>query len=221
MDTPCQHQRRGREARHRAPFTAAAMLLLAAGGPGVAPPAQADVFEIGEHGALIVRAGSGAVQWQGETDMLSDDPALADIPLPEEALTRPAGSRAPASYAATVERLALRYDLSPALIDALVWQESRWKDGRVSPAGALGLAQLMPGTARQLGVDPRDPAQNLDGGARYLRAQLDLFDGDLEKALAAYNAGPARVQRAGGIPPIAETRAYVAAIVDRLSTLQP
>jgi soluble lytic murein transglycosylase-like protein len=75
----------------------------------------------------------------------------------------------------------------------------------------------MPGTARQLGVDPLDPASNLEGGARYLRMQLDAFGGDLEKALAAYNAGPQRVQRANGVPAIRETQQYVASIMARLS----
>ena len=75
----------------------------------------------------------------------------------------------------------------------------------------------MPGTARDLGVDPRDPIQNLAGGARYLRQQLNRFDGNVEKALAAYNAGPGRVMTAGGIPSIPETQAYVRAIVARLA----
>jgi soluble lytic murein transglycosylase-like protein len=75
----------------------------------------------------------------------------------------------------------------------------------------------MPGTARDLGVDSSDPFANLEGGARYLREQLDRFDGDLEKALAAYNAGPGRVIRANGIPRIRETQVYVAAIMGRLS----
>jgi soluble lytic murein transglycosylase-like protein len=75
----------------------------------------------------------------------------------------------------------------------------------------------MPGTARAIGVDPNDPRANLEGGARYLRMQLDEFGGDIEKALAAYNAGPARVKSADGIPAIRETRNYVAAIMSRLS----
>jgi soluble lytic murein transglycosylase-like protein len=75
----------------------------------------------------------------------------------------------------------------------------------------------MPGTARDLGVNPDDPWANLEGGARYLRAQLNAFDGDLVKALAAYNAGPGRVIRAGGVPRIRETQEYVAAILNRLS----
>jgi soluble lytic murein transglycosylase-like protein len=103
------------------------------------------------------------------------------------------------------------------LIEALVWQESRWQAGAVSPVGARGLAQLMPGTARELGVDPNDPFANLEGGARYLREQMDRFGGDVEKALAAYNAGPGRVIKSGGIPRIRETQTYVAAIMGRLS----
>ena len=75
----------------------------------------------------------------------------------------------------------------------------------------------MPGTARQMGVNADDPFANLEGGARYLRQQLDRFDGDLEKALAAYNAGPGRVQQAGGVPRIRETQTYVAAVLGRLS----
>lgn len=125
--------------------------------------------------------------------------------------------RVPHRYAAKVRELAQRFDLSENLIEALVWQESRWRESAVSHAGARGLAQLMPGTARDLGVDPDDPLQNLEGGARYLREQLDRFDGNLEKALAAYNAGPGRVMRADGIPDIRETRDYVTAILGRLS----
>jgi soluble lytic murein transglycosylase-like protein len=127
------------------------------------------------------------------------------------------GAGVPAAYRAKVAELSARFDLSPALIEALVWQESRWRSGAVSPVGARGLAQLMPGTARELGVDPGDPFANLEGGARYLRAQLDRFDGNVEKALAAYNAGPARVIRSGGVPRIRETQTYVAAIMGRLS----
>jgi soluble lytic murein transglycosylase-like protein len=75
----------------------------------------------------------------------------------------------------------------------------------------------MPGTARDLGVNPDDPFANLEGGARYLRQQLDTFGGDLEKALAAYNAGPGRVKQAGGVPQIRETQQYVSSIISRLA----
>ena len=87
--------------------------------------------------------------------------------------------------------------------------ESGGQEQAVSRAGALGLMQLMPGTARALGVDPRDPARNLEGGIKYLAQMADRYDGDLEKALAAYNAGAGRVDAHGGIPPIPETQRYV------------
>jgi soluble lytic murein transglycosylase-like protein len=88
-----------------------------------------------------------------------------------------------------------------------------------SHAGAIGLAQLMPGTAAGLGVDPTDPLQNLQGGARYLREQLDRF-GTPELALAAYNAGPNRVAQAGGIPRITETQTYVRRVLDTWEQLR-
>ncbi|ARC89247.1 lytic transglycosylase domain-containing protein [Rhodovulum sp. MB263] len=90
----------------------------------------------------------------------------------------------------------------------LVQQESGWNTRAVSHKGAIGLAQLMPETARRLGVDPTDPRQNLEGGARYLRRQFDRFR-SWRLALAAYNAGPEAVQRHGGVPPYDETRTYV------------
>jgi hypothetical protein len=93
----------------------------------------------------------------------------------------------------------------------LVHQESGWNTAAVSSKGALGLAQLMPGTAQLLGVDPMDPEQNLEGGARYLRMQFNTF-GTWPLALAAYNAGPGAVQEHGGVPPFAETENYVEVI---------
>jgi len=123
----------------------------------------------------------------------------------------------PAAWHDTIAQLAERYDLSPAVIEALIWQESRWQTGAVSPKGARGLAQLMPQTARALGADADNPVENVDAGARYLHALMISFHGNLEQALAAYNAGPARVVRAGGVPHIAETRGYVTAIINRLA----
>ena len=94
----------------------------------------------------------------------------------------------------------------------LVQQESGWNPGAVSIAGATGLAQLMPGTAKKLGVDISDPHQNLEGGARYLSMMYNKF-GSWRLALAAYNAGPGAVEKHGGIPPFAETKNYVKAIL--------
>jgi soluble lytic murein transglycosylase-like protein len=112
-------------------------------------------------------------------------------------------------YAAEIDAAATKHNVDPALLRALIRQESNFDAGAVSPAGARGLTQLMPGTAAALGVDPSVPAQAIEGGAKYLRQQLDRFGGDPAKALAAYNAGPGAVQRFGGIPPYAETQNYV------------
>jgi soluble lytic murein transglycosylase-like protein len=170
--------------------------------------ASADVMEIGANGYSWVAGG----------------PRPADSALVEPGATPLRGSltevgtpAGPAQWQAHVADVAAKYDISPALLEAVVWQESRWNTAAVSPAGARGLAQLMPATARQMGVDARDPGANLEGGARYLRRQLDAFSGDLEKALAAYNAGPARVQAAGGVPAIRETQDYVSSILGRLA----
>jgi len=106
------------------------------------------------------------------------------------------------------QQTAQRHGVPVNLFEGLIQQESTWRPGAISRSGAIGLGQLMPATARELGVDPRDPAQNLDGSARYLKQQLDRF-GSPELALAAYNAGPGAVSRHGGIPPYRETRDYV------------
>jgi soluble lytic murein transglycosylase-like protein len=116
----------------------------------------------------------------------------------------------PVPYAAEIDAAAARHGLDPALLKALIKQESGFDPNARSPAGASGLTQLMPGTAASLGVtDPTDPKQAIEGGAKYLKQQLDRFGGDPEKALAAYNAGPGAVQKFGGIPPYAETQNYV------------
>ncbi len=116
------------------------------------------------------------------------------------------------TYLAVAQAAARKYDIPEDLFLRLVQQESGWNPNAVSPKGATGLAQLMPGTARTLGVDINDPTENLDGGARYLRAMYDKF-GSWRLALAAYNAGPGAVEQHGGIPPYAETKAYVIAIL--------
>lgn len=118
-----------------------------------------------------------------------------------------------ALYEPLIRQAEARYRLPPRLFHALVWAESRFDPLAISPAGAAGLAQLMPGTARDLGVTNRqDPQQNINGGARYLRQMLDRF-GAVHLALAAYNAGPNAVARAGGIPRNRETASYVSSVI--------
>lgn len=100
--------------------------------------------------------------------------------------------------------------IDPKLAIAVAKNESGFSPGVVSPAGAIGVMQLMPETARGLGVkDPYDPRQNVDGGVRYLKQLLQTFGGDAEKAVAAYNAGPQAVEAYGGVPPYSETKNYV------------
>jgi soluble lytic murein transglycosylase-like protein len=121
-------------------------------------------------------------------------------------------SELPAStpFGAEITAAAKKHGIDPALLAGLVKQESNFNPNAGSPAGARGLTQLMPGTAAGLGVtNVLHPLQSLDGGAKYLRQQLDAFDGDVTRALAAYNAGPGAVQRYGGVPPYAETQNYV------------
>ena len=111
-------------------------------------------------------------------------------------------------------RAARKHRIPEDLFLRLVQQESGWNPRARSPKGAMGLAQLMPGTARALGVDPTDPEQNLEGGARYLATQYREFR-SWPLALAAYNAGPGAVKKHGGIPPYRETRNYVRIITGR------
>jgi soluble lytic murein transglycosylase-like protein len=137
--------------------------------------------------------------------------ATADSAIPAS-LASTGVSELPADvpYGAEITAAAKKYGIDPALLAGLVKQESGFKADAGSPAGARGLTQLMPATAAGLGVtNVLDPVQSLEGGAKYLRAQLDAFGGDVTRALAAYNAGPGAVKRYGGVPPYAETQNYV------------
>lgn len=150
-------------------------------------------------------------------DVSARSPAAMAGPVGDPAVGAPGGlvgdwaAGLPAegrAWAPSIERAALRAGVDPALLASLVWAESGFRPDARSHAGAIGLSQLMPATAAGLGVDPHDPQQNLEGGARFLAEQLRRF-GRPELALAAYNAGPARVEAAGGIPAITETQTYV------------
>jgi soluble lytic murein transglycosylase-like protein len=216
LEFPLRSAARRTVRRSRRLFASAAGVAAAF----VAFPVQAQVMDISPDGIVSVRQGSGAASWEVVTpasDRTVDVASGADVPA--AAITTIDAVLVPQQFTAAVNYAAASANISPNLLAALVWQESRWNARAVSPKGAIGLAQLMPGTARDLGVNPADPVANLVGGARYLRQLLDQFDGDVEKALAAYNAGPARVRSAGGIPAIAETRSYVASIVRRIASI--
>lgn len=132
---------------------------------------------------------------------------------------KPAASRE--RLASLVSSTAAAHGLPEALLTAVIEVESNFNPGAVSPKGATGLMQLMPGTARHLKVvDIRDPAANVDGGARYLKELLERFDNNLILALAAYNAGPALVQRGGAVPFLAETRRYVPRVIQRYHSIE-
>jgi soluble lytic murein transglycosylase-like protein len=113
-------------------------------------------------------------------------------------------------YDALIEAAAQRNGVDPAVLHGLIQQESGFDASSQSSAGAIGLTQLMPGTASSLGVaDPLDPAESIEGGARYLAQMMARFGGNTTDALAAYNAGPGAVEQYGGVPPYAETQSYV------------
>jgi hypothetical protein len=112
---------------------------------------------------------------------------------------------------------AIVVELHPSLAISLTCQESRFDPHAKSPKGAYGLMQLMPRTAKQLGVDARNVQSNVEGGTRLLSQLMERYGGDIQKALAAYNAGPAAVDRYGGVPPFAETRGYVANILEQMA----
>ncbi|MEW6202609.1 MAG: lytic transglycosylase domain-containing protein [bacterium] len=116
-----------------------------------------------------------------------------------------------------IKSTADRYNLDTKLLHAVVKAESNYNPNAVSPKGAMGLMQLMPATAESLGVqNPFSPAENIDGGARFLKSLIDKYGGDLQLALAAYNAGPAAVDAHSGIPPYDETRTYITRVLDIL-----
>jgi soluble lytic murein transglycosylase-like protein len=130
-------------------------------------------------------------------------------------VSRRAASSLPVRVA--INQAAAHHALSQELIAAVAWQESRLQQNALSPKGARGVMQLMPGTARGLGINAGDLSANVDGGAAYLAQMLARFDGDVIKSLAAYNAGPEAVTRYGGVPPYPETQAYVNAVLGRLA----
>lgn len=118
------------------------------------------------------------------------------------------------SLTAMVDEAARKYQVDPKLVAAIAEVESGGNQEAASPAGAIGVMQLMPDTAASLGINPYDKKSNIEGGAKYLREMLDAFDGDVRRAVAAYNAGPQAVRDYGGVPPYQETQNYVNKVLD-------
>lgn len=184
-----------------------------------AAPAAAQIIEIGGDGSVsrfdgpvvttstateaIVLAGRTA-----RTRSLLVPPTAVRAAVQPVTLTHARVAPAPA-LSVLFDQAARSSGVDPRLLHAVAWQETRFRHGEVSPKGAIGMMQLMPDTARDLGVDPYDLIQNLAGGARLLATLLRRYGGNIELTLAAYNAGPGAVARYGGVPPYAETREYV------------
>src|SRR5262249_1224630 len=144
-------------------------------------------------------------------------PAATESPQAAEAAPTACDPIPGATAAPLIDSAAKTQDLDPRVLQAIVEQESAFRPCALSPKGAKGLMQLMPDTAQDLGVhDPFDPHQSIEAGAKYFKQLMTKYNGDIQKALAAYNAGPSTVDQAGGVPNIAETRQYVDAILRKL-----
>jgi soluble lytic murein transglycosylase-like protein len=170
----------------------------------------------------MIRHTGGFAGALGSALAVTEAPAPSAAPVAAPAPPPPLSDGLPpgaARWQASIERAAANAGIDPRLLTAVVWVESGFQPDAVSHAGAIGLAQLMPGTAEGLGVDPYDPEQNLAGGARFLKEMIDRF-GRVDLALAAYNAGPARVASLhDGGPGVPVSQDYVNAVLDRYELL--
>jgi len=198
---------------------AAAGLLIAL---GAAQPAKADY--------AVLRSGQRLhiTGWQtlgdtvrldlpgGSVTIASDELAAIE---PEDKFGESAQRESEVPFSAQIRNAANNYSLDPALVASVIAVESNFNPRAVSKKSALGLMQLLPETAAEMAVpNAFDPAQNIDGGTRYLRQLLDRYKQNLSLALAAYNAGPGRVDFYHGVPPIAETRSYINRVIERLQS---
>jgi len=199
------------------------LILTAGGGIGCAGEtvimASGSRMHVDRHeadgGKIRLFAGSGYIEIDAVqvTGFEADEAPLA-LPAPEAAPADPtppvqAAAPTPPTPGELADAAADKYGLPRKLVRSVMRVESGFQPAAVSPKGALGLMQLMPETARELGANPQDPAQNVDAGARYLRQLLEKYDGALWHALAAYNAGAGAVDKYRGIPPFGETVRYV------------
>lgn len=227
-----------RAVRRCCPSRAYATLAVIGLGLCLSGPATADVLRFDARGNLVGEARSSTVKRydaagrliEPAVEKISAVPGMAAMSFAErpDPVSMPAGRMA---GIAAARATAMRYQHHPALkangiaphewlalFQALVRQESGFNPRAVSPKGAIGYAQLMPGTAAMLGVNPDEPTQNLDGGARYFLTQLQAF-GSPMLALAAYNAGPEAVRKYGGVPPYRETQGYVVRVISERDRL--
>jgi soluble lytic murein transglycosylase-like protein len=170
-------------------------------------PTASQVIEIFPDGSTVTHSGPQISTLQGAI------PVARPVKKPANVTIEP--------VSAAIRQTAFRYAVSDQLIEAVAWQESRLNQNAVSPKGARGVMQLMPETAQSLGVDPSDLAENIAGGTAYLAQLLERYNGVLMLALAAYNAGPAAVERHNGVPPFPETQDFVASVLERLAVLTP
>jgi soluble lytic murein transglycosylase-like protein len=190
----------------------ALVLLLAAG----VAPASAQIYSWRDaEGSLVVsnrpRGDSGEMTTYSV-------PKAAAVRTPQSLRTSLRG----AEFDDDIEQQASAQGVSPELVRAVIQVESGFNSRAVSPKGAMGLMQLMPATARELGViNPFHPGENIRGGVAYLRQLLDRYDSNVELALAAYNAGPGSVEKYGAVPPYRETQAYVKKVTGASGTIAP
>ncbi len=177
-----------------------------------AQPAPSKTVETPKASAQVQTPENQAIATQKTIVTGSEDSPLASGELSPKMM----------QYMSHIKQAAARYNLPPELIAGIIWQESRGNSKAVSHCGAQGLMQLMPETARHLGVkDPFDPAQNIEGGSKYIRQMLDRFGGNAELAVAAYNSGPGNVEKYGRrIPPFRETQEYVPRVLGYASNFK-
>jgi soluble lytic murein transglycosylase-like protein len=185
-------------------------LCVAAG--WLAPSAHAQLSSyVDEHGNLVYTNADSPARRKAEAERnaAASDAKAKAAPTASDSGALPKSIN-PDMLHQMVQETAQKHDLDPALVSAVISTESNWNTSALSRKGAQGLMQLVPETAQKLGVfNAWDPQQNIDGGVRYLHMLLDRYNGDLPKALAAYNAGPSAVDRWGGVPNYPETREYV------------
>lgn len=201
------------------------LVALALAAAGAAAPARAEIALLASGQTLKLsahreEAGLAVLVLKGGGEVHLPPSAVRGF-VPDEVIEEVERAASGADVRALVEQAARRRGLDPALVLAVVSVESGFRPEAVSPKGAQGLMQLMPRTAASLGVeDAFDPEQNLDAGVRHLESLLKLYDGNLTRALAAYNAGQGAVARHGGVPPYRETREYVRRVLERYRAKQ-